>query len=46
VLRYDATINLCSLTKKLLHSTFSVLYYHTFNQFTAISRLAQMNSCI
>jgi len=25
---------------------FSVLFYHVFNQFTAISRLAQMNSCV
>ena len=34
------TINLRSLTNKQLHSKFSVLYYHAFNQFTAISRLA------
>jgi len=44
-----STINLRSLTKKQakqLHSKFSVLYCHVFNQFTAISRLAQMNSCV
>jgi len=41
-----STINLHSLNKKQLHSKFSVLYYHAFNQFTVISRLAQMNSCV
>ena len=39
-----STISLCSLTKKQLRSKFSVLYCHEFNHFTAISRLAQMNS--
>jgi len=32
-----STINPRLLTKKHLHSKFSVLYYHAFSQFTAIS---------
>jgi len=37
-----STINLRSLNKKQLHSKFSVLYFHAFNQLTQVVSASSM----